>query len=537
MSLFRQKHITGTFAALLISSSFFACSSQKNLQTNAPKAIQTEAGMQSWGHLDPKKDKVPGMSVNKAYSKVIKNKTGEQVIVAVLDSGVDLLHEDLSAVLWKNPGEIPGDGIDNDGNGYVDDVFGYNFLGESYHEQLEVTRILARGLGSAELRQKAEKRYEKDLTEASQRVQEIGMMAQMLQSADQMIKKTLGKDNYTQEDLGNIKAGDELSDMQLDFMRYVLALGENTDALLEQLKEGVDYYTARMDYHLNKSFDGRSVVGDNPYDISDRNYGNGNPQNRVKDESHGTHVAGIIAADRTNQKGIKGVAHNVAIMSIRAVPDGDEYDKDIALGIRYAVDNGAKIINASFGKPFSPNADWVYEAIAYAASKDVLIVHAAGNDALDLDDPDNSNFPNDHKGKNSPEFADNVLTVGALNPSLKSDMIASFSNYGKTNVDIFAPGNEIYSTMPENEYDFQGGTSMAAPAVAGLAALIRSYYPQLSAAEVKKIIMDAGYQPKGQVALGEEDPKLYTLDQISRSGKIANAHQAMKLARKVARRK
>jgi subtilisin family serine protease len=243
-------------------------------------------------------------------------------------------------------------------------------------------------------------------------------------------------------------------------------------------------------------------------------------------------VAGIIAAERDNEVGTKGVANNVAIMSIRAVPNGDEYDKDVALGIRYAVDNGARIINASFGKAFSPDSEWVYDAIRYAAENDVLIVHAAGNDALDLDDKNNTNYPNDHRIGDS-EFADNVITVGALNNTYGSEMVASFSNYGTRNVDLFAPGGAIYSSMPGSKYEFQGGTSMAAPAVSGIAALVRSYFPKLTAAEVKKVLMDSGLSTKISVVVGGDPEKARPFDQLSRSGKMVNAYNALIMAQRV----
>lgn len=495
----------------------------------------SEAKIQRWGHLDPKSDNTPGMSVDRAYSKIIKNKQGQQVIVAVLDSGVDLLHEDLETVLWVNEGETAGNGMDNDNNGFIDDIHGYNFLGESYNEQLEATRILRLNIGDQQLQSKARTKYERDRAEAMSTFEQISMITTLIEAADASITKRLGTDTYTLEDLQEIEVGDEMTAMHVDILTQVLTSEESVSSVLEEMQRAKDHFQDRLNYHLNLDFDGRAVVGDDPYDITDQNYGNGNPQNRVKDESHGTHVAGIIAADRNNNTGIKGVAHNVSIMSIRAVPNGDEYDKDIALGIRYAVDNGAKIINASFGKAFSPNAEWVYDALEYAASKDVLFIHAAGNDGADLDDPENENFPNDHKKKTNPELVDNIITVGALTPYLNRGMIASFSNYGANSVDIFAPGDEIYSTTPGNEYQSQGGTSMAAPAVAGLAALIWSHYPNLTAPQVKQIIMESGLTPDFKITLAGDPENEYTLDQISRSGKIANAYEAMKMARKVSR--
>ncbi|MEX0291151.1 MAG: S8 family serine peptidase, partial [Flavobacteriaceae bacterium] len=305
--------------------------------------------------------------------------------------------------------------------------------------------------------------------------------------------------------------------------------------VLDILKEGITYFTEQLNYHLNVNHDGRKVVGDNPYDISDTNYGNGNPKNRVEDESHGTHVAGIIAAERNNGRGIRGVANNVKIMSIRAVPNGDEYDKDIALGIRYAVDNGAKIINASFGKGYSPNAQWVYDALKYAAENDVLFIHGSGNDGKNMDDPKNPGFPNDHGNHTTSEITDNVIEVGALEPKYGSEMVASYSNYGTKNVDVFAPGSAIYSTMPGNKYEYQDGTSMAAPAVTGIAALIRSQYPKLSAAQVKKILMVSGQKTKTSVILSGDTAKARPFNEASKSGKMVNAYNALILAGKVAK--
>ncbi|NRA92602.1 MAG: S8 family serine peptidase, partial [Psychroserpens sp.] len=258
-------------------------------------------------------------------------------------------------------------------------------------------------------------------------------------------------------------------------------------------------------------------------------YGNGNVKHVKKSESHGTHVAGIVAAERNNGKGANGVANNVEIMSIRAVPNGDEYDKDVAKAIRYAVDNGATVINGSFGKSFSPHSQWVRDAIKYAADKDVLIVHAAGNDSKDIDvEP---NFPADNI--NGQEIADNYISVGALAPIYGSKMVASFSNYGDQNVDVFAPGAQVYSTTPENEYDTKGGTSMAAPAVAGLAALIRSQYPNLSAAQVKKVILDSGLPLKTQVIVGGNAEDVRPFSELSKSGRIANAYNALIMASKI----
>ncbi|SHI47440.1 S8 family peptidase [Pseudozobellia thermophila] len=505
----------------------------ENIDTTPLKISDlTDAEKKHWGHLDLVSDTIPGMSVDKAYAEIIKNKKGETVVVAVLDSGIDLKHEDLDDVLWVNEDEIPGDGIDNDNNGYVDDIHGYNFLGESYNEQLEVTRIVKLKLGDAALQAKAKAKVEEEYAKALQQKQQYEQIFQAVKNADEAVKKELGKDNYTKEDLAGIATADQAMQQNVGILSQMLTYEDTIPKVLEQIEAGINYFTDQVNYNYNVDFDGRKVVGDDPYDINDTDYGNGNPQSRSEDESHGTHVAGIIAAERNNGIGVNGVANNVKIMSIRAVPNGDEYDKDIALGIRYAVDNGAKIINGSFGKAYSPKAQWVYDAIKYAADNDVLFVHAAGNEGADLDDPANPNFPNDQVN-NGPEIADNVITVGALTPKYGSEMVASFSNYGKVNVDVFAPGDDIYSSMPGSEYDFQGGTSMAAPAVAGVAALIRSYYPKLTASEVKQIIMQSGLAPRTQVIVSGDTSKTATLSEISKAGTIVNAYNALIMAHNV----
>jgi len=496
----------------------------------------TETQKKNWGHADLITDTIPGMSVDKAYADIIGNKKGEKIIVAVLDSGMDLTHEDLVDVLWVNKDEIPGNNIDDDNNGYIDDIHGYNFLGESYNEQLEMARIVGKKIGDASLQARAKNELDNDYQKAIQNKGQYEQILQAVQNADQEVKALLGKDSYTKKDLTEIKTEDENMQRNVSVLMQMLSIKDTVPEVLSELKDGIKYFSDQLNYNLNVDFDGRKIVGDDPYNFDDRGYGNGNPNNRVEDESHGTHVAGIIAAKRNNGLGANGVANNVEIMSIRAVPNGDEYDKDIALGIRYAVDNGAKIINGSFGKAYSPDAQWVYDAIKYAAEHDVLFVHAAGNSGEDLDDPNNPNFPNDQIN-NGPEMADNVITVGALSSKYGSEMVASFSNYGFINVDLFAPGDAIYSTMPNNEYDFQGGTSMAAPAVAGVAALVWSYYPKLTASQVKAILMSSGLTTKSKVVVAGDTSKSMDFQEISKSGKMVNAYNALIMADAVSRGK
>lgn len=496
----------------------------------------SETEKKRWGHSDLLSDTIPGLSLDKAYNEVIKNKKGRTVVVAVLDTGIDLDHEDLDGVLWTNTDERPGNGIDDDNNGYVDDVHGYNFLGESYNEQLEFVRMLRLGIGDAATRARAEAKLDKEYPEALQNKQQYEQILQVVSNADKAVKKELGKDSYTKKEVVGIEAKTEEMQQHKAVLLQMYQYSDSIEELLVDVKKGVTHFTEQANYNLNRTFNGREVVGDDPYDINDRNYGNGDPRNRSVEESHGTHVAGIIAAERKNGLGVDGVANNVKIMAVRVVPNGDEYDKDVALGIRYAVDNGAKIINCSFGKSFSPKAEWVYDAIKYAAEKDVLIVHAAGNDGDNIDLESNPNYPNDHQFTPK-EIVENVITVGALAPSYGSKMVANFSNFGDNNVDVFAPGDDIYSTMPGNNYEFQGGTSMAAPAVAGVAALIRSQYPTLSAPQVKNILMQSGLTSKATVILGGDPLNSKPFGEISKSGKMVNAFNALLLADNIAKGK
>ena len=416
-----------------------------------PSASLSDFNKNKWQHLDPVDDSIPGMSVEKAYNELIKNQKGELVIVAVLDSGIDIDHDDLKENIWKNINEIPGNKIDDDNNGFIDDIYGWNYLGEAYFEQLELTRLLGKGTDFPE-KEEAQKDYDK---------------------------------------------------------RFANARSEN-------IKK----------YYLNFDFRGRTT-GDDPDNFDEVDYGDNNVKHIRPDESHGTHVAGIIAASRNNGFGIDGVANNVKIMSLRVVPYGDEYDKDVALGIKYAADNGAHIINTSFGKGFSPHSDKVREAIAYAASKDVLIVNAAGNDNDDLDVV--PVYPNDSY-KNGPEVSDNFISVGALNPYFGKYLKADFSNYGKINVDVFAPGVNIRSLIPENKYDSFSGTSMASPGVAGVAAVLKSYFPKLKANELKKILIESGIEVNSEIRINSEIEKEF--GEISKSGKIVNLYNALIYASK-----
>ena len=515
------------FLAISLIALSYTAFSQTSTSENYKKQPLSEEQLQRWSHLDLEKDSIPGMSVDRLYSELIKDKKGSKVVVAVIDSGVDIDHPDLKSAIWTNINEKPNNKKDDDKNGFIDDVHGWNFLGESNNENLELVRMLKKPDDGSE-------EYKKAITDYEEKYNKIFALkptVDMFLNADKKIREELKKDNYTLEELNEMPSV-KYELFQSKRMMQSFAEQSGGEKFRDELDEFKDYVYDQLNYNLNKEFDGRKIVGDNPNDINDKKYGNNKVYSKErKDSLHGTHVAGIIAQKRGNGNGGDGVVENVEIMAIRAVPNGDEYDKDIALSIRYAVDNGAKVINGSFGKDYSPHAEWVWDAIKYAESKDVLIVFAAGNDGKNMDTE--PSFPSDSKDKKT-EVASNVLKIGALNNNYGPKMVADFSNYGATNVDIFAPGVKIYATIPEGKYKYEQGTSMASPNVAGVAALIRSYYPTLKAAQVKQIIMQSGTAINFDVEVGE-DQKIIPFSQICVSGKIVNAFNAMKMAEQVSK--
>ncbi len=514
------------------------------ITTPAKRGSLTEQELQQWPHADIVSDSIPGISLNMAY-EFIADKEGTTVIVAVIDSGIDIEHEDLKDVVWVNKNEIAGNGIDNDKNGYVDDVYGWNFFGgadgTNIPEQLEITRVYKKLSAKYEIiyegdipqkdkteysyYKKVKEDYKKGYQKAVKKLKYYKEKKELLIASDAHIKSKLNKSTYTLEEVKNLPEQDQ----NIKLMK-VLSRGFTIEEYIGKLDGTINHYKSSVEINYNVDFDGRAVTGDNPYNIKDTDYGNSFVRGSLTEESHGTHVSGIILAERENGKGMNGVATNVQLMSIRAVPNGDEYDKDVALAIRYAVDNGAKVINMSFGKSYATNPEWVYDAIKYAEKHDVLLVHAAGNDNSNL--ATYNNYPTDAPDKLN-EITDNLITIGSSTRHFDEKLVSSFSNYGKNNVDIFAPGSEIYSTIPNNKYKMMQGTSMASPVVAGVAALIRSYYPELSASQVKHIIMNSGTKANFDVLLPGGEGKKVPFSELSVSGAIVNAHNALLLADKM----
>ncbi|MBP9689669.1 MAG: S8 family peptidase [Bacteroidia bacterium] len=499
----------------------------------------------NWFNLDPKLNKVNGVSTERAYLELLKGKGAEKVIVAVIDGGTEVLHEDLKRVIWVNRGEIANNGIDDDKNGYVDDVNGWNFIGgpdiNVDEDNLEVTRLYKQlkpryekvdtnSLDGAEKDNyaffiKVRNAYNKGFKEYAM----YNNIYTALENGVVSLTNNLKKDSLSMAEFKAYKPIDMNEAMAHNSIAKTFEASKANYVVISKFSKGLSEAKSQIskavDYQYNLDFDSRTIVGDNYENPHERYYGNnklGEPNGE-----HGTHVAGIIAADRTNGGGINGVSDQTEIMVLRVVPDGDERDKDVANAIRYAVDNGAKIINMSFGKPFSPYKNVVDEAVIYAKEKDVLLVHAAGNDNKNLEVDDN--FPND---KIEGYDASNWLEVGASSWKAKKLITAPFSNYGKTTVDVFAPGVDIKSCVPKSSYAVYSGTSMASPVTAGVAAVLRSYYPQLTAAEVKKIIMDSSIKIKGKVLIPGTKKKV-KLSEICISGGIVNLYQAVLLAEKL----
>ncbi len=514
---------------------------------------------QTWQLLDYQQDSVYGTSVDKAYNELLKGKKSHPVIVAVIDEGVDITHEDLQGHIWTNEKEIPGNSIDDDENGYTDDMHGWNFLGGKDGKMIyttnseadrEYARLLPKYRGITDSTQALDKEEYRYFLRVKKyhRQDSLGRIEDSYDSQSKFFHQLTAADSF----MRSVSKKQFIIFSDIDSFQPIDSLGKSTKSFLLDFYDDVDpdiqkipldsilklsekYLSSHKDelllYDQVKSdpFEMRKeIVGDDPFNINDRNYGN----NIVGDQfaDHGTHCSGIIAAIRNNGIGIDGVADNVLIMPIRAVNTlhyGDEMDKDIALAIRYAVDNGARIISMSFGKDFSPQKKWVDDAVRYAEKKGVLLVHAAGNNGRNIDSV--AFYPNGDF-LNSSGRAKNVITVGASGPDTSFELPASFSNYGQKEVDLFAPGVNIYSSVPGNEYQFDSGTSMATPVVAGIAALLLEYYPGLTAEQLKDILMRSVTSLKGKLVNKPGSKEKVDFSTLCVSGGIVNAYKALQLA-------
>ncbi|HSZ86557.1 MAG TPA: S8 family peptidase [Puia sp.] len=436
-------------------------------QATAQKSIPKD-----WYQKDPNTDSLAGISLDKAY-QLLKGRSSVTVTVAIIDNGIDLEHEDLKNVIWTNKKEIPGNGIDDDHNGYVDDVHGWNFRGAK-----DGTMIENEQRGSTQF-------------------------------------YLAWKDKFENADTNFLDAKDKK-----EFAIYLKAKKDYLEKL--KSKDSSDIrFSYNADYHSDKLISNDLQISSNLY--------YGSPYVKLTSNlTHGTHVAGIIGAQRNNNKGIDGIADNVLIMPIVAsTAIGDERDKDVANAIYYAVDNGAKIISMSFSKLYSSQKKMVDEAIRYAEKKEVLIVHCAGNDGVNIDSPANYHYPIAIDENDS--VAGNFITVGWSRPLFDHRLAHPYSNYGKKNVDLFAPGSDIYSTVPGNGYDYKSGSSMSAPVVSGVAALLFSYFPSLTVKQVKEILLGSVYKPNQIVNRPQTKTEVH-FNTLSVTGGIVNAYNAVKMA-------
>jgi subtilisin family serine protease len=492
-----------------------------------------------WYNLDPTNDGVLGVSADRAYKVLPTGRTLQPVIVAVIDDGVDIFHPDFEGRIWRNTEEIPDNGIDDDGNGYVDDVHGWNFLGNPNgecieFENLELTRLLRplqTRFADAEPKKiaKVDKKdfatyialkseYDAAMENLNQEFTQFAQIAALVKGAYGYMSNRLGKEEVSLADLAAFQPQDDEERQIVEFL--LMAEQEGVRGYLE---EAGKYFEESLSYHYNLDFEPRTLV--NEADSKAKGIAYGNPMVWAANPDHGTHVAGIIGAVRGNGVGVDGIAANAIIMPIRAVPGGDERDEDVALAIRYAADNGARIINMSFGKALSPDKELVWDAIRYARSKDVLLVHAAGNDTKNIDKM--PNYPDGSLGGKKGNF-DHWIEVAASGPVNDLSLLADFSNFGPVRVDVMAPGVDILSLHPGGEVKVNSGTSMAAPVVSGVATVLRGLYPELSAPQIKRLIINSLYYPTN--ARTETDKGEVPLSKLIRYPGIVNLERAIQRA-------
>lgn len=507
-----------------------------------------------WWYKDYTQDTIAGTSLDRAYKELLQNKKGREIIVAVLDTKLDIFHEDLKDQIWVNEDEIPDNGIDDDNNGYVDDVNGWDFLSNDKgeflaYENAEIVRVIRKydpifkGKKLEDIAEnqkqafqiyiKAKSELETSLNVYKVRLKNTYADYETFQKAQTLLQKMLKKEKFTSYDLYSLQKIEQKDTLVLQYVNF-MKKKLRSSTTLESLKDGIEYYENGLYKTYNIDYNEREIVGDNDKNINDKFYGYHKVHGRVPFE-HSIGVSGVIGARRDNNIGIQGISNNIKIMPIVMVASGDEHDKDIALAIRYAVDNGASVINMSWGKDYSTHQNWVHDAMKYAEKHDVLLVKSAGNLTNNIDVK--RYFLSDYI--EDKEVVTNCIMVGASNYNATEKLSAYFSNYGKNNVDIFAPGVKMYTTKSDNEYEYSRGTSVAAPVVSGISAMIRSYYPNLTASEVKMILMESGSSFDLKVRIYNRNGKNTYLpfSELSKSGKIVNAYNALLLAEKVSNAK
>lgn len=499
-----------------------------------------------WPLKDFEKDSIPGISLEKAYEELDLMNSGQEVIVAVIDTKIDIDHEDLIQQIYVNSDEIPNNNIDDDNNGYIDDINGWNFLGYGNSESLYVgsgnhIKIIRKydnkfsskdssEISSADLN--AYRKYLKALQiqendiERGQGLIEYGeALATYWDQAVEAFGSDLINDSINQQVIDSLNPKNEDEEVLVEYLGNVVAYSFQTIDFKELIRDG-GYLKDSVN---SVTYNERVFIGDDENNLSDIQYGNPLVHDKENKYQHGTKIAGAIAATRNNNGGLRGISNNIKIMPLSISPLGYENDKDFYLAVKYACDNKAKIINFSSGQYLAMNEDFLKKAILYAEAKDVLIVTSAGNDGINLDEPDQNMFPLDYD-EDGVEFAGNLIRVGASSSVADSTLFSGFSNYGKDNVDLFAPGTLISVAHPGPRkylWSREDGTSISAAYTSGVAALLKSHYPSLTATEIKSILMDSGKAFEIDVLLGEGKVPFSSL---SKSGKILNAYNALKEA-------
>ena len=556
------------FTCFVFIANIVSCFSQENTTSSNLFTIKQDSSLNNWFQKDYLQDGLPGISLDKWYKQNKRIPKTNEMIVAVIDTKIDLKHEDLENQIWINTKEIANNGIDDDGNGFIDDVNGWNFLGYSNGGYIkwgnnEFVRIIrkwaqvfkdktAEQLSKNELNQfkeyeRAQLKFGTETKFYKNWLRSLQYLIKVYPLVKDTLKHYFPKEDYTNQQLDSLYQKHKINDKSfrsrrddndkdlgalIDYMRVSLGSNQNT---LTDIKDQESQLNSIVNECLNLEFNERHFINDDVFIAK----GNNEIINSIKKEytieNHSTLVSGIIAAERTNDIGIKGVAPHTKIMPLVICSNVDEHDNDIAAAIRYAVNNGAKVINMSFGKEFSLYKNRVINAYKYAEKNDVLLVHAAGNNSFNVDD--NPYYPSDVDYENPDEVVDNFITVGSISQKIDSSFVSEFSNYGKKNVDLFAPGDKIYTTTAGNSYAYDSGTSLAAPMVSGTAAMIWSYYPKLTAKEVKQIILESGTAYDIEVLIPGGEGKKAKFSELSKSGKVLNAYNAMQLAEKVSKKK
>lgn len=535
--------------------SILLCCKSVEQSKNDPTILKSiSSNFDSWHYKDINKDSIYGTSFYKWKQENNNSKPKNKIIVAVLDTQIDLLHEALNGKLWKNEKEIPNNHIDDDKNGYIDDVNGWNYIGYKNgnyyrYDNFEYTKIIGNkkkfiennsfGKDTSYLNKiykKVEQKQKKNEDYYKNWKKSLDFRVNNWKKVEDTIKHFFPNDDYTINRLDSLYTIYKINDKTFKQRRndndedlgalifYKIVSLEVNHKTLSDLEEQNKQLDSIIKRNLNPILKSRTKLP----------LGNNILNNNTFQLDHSTLVAGTIGANDTNGK-IEGFHPNIKIMPLCISLSGDEYDEDIAKAIYYAVDNGAKIINMSIGKEFSMNQKLVTEALKYAELKDVLVVHPSGNDGMNIDE--DSYYPNDFDYYTQQDLVSNFINVGSISERKGEKVVSDFSNYGKNQVDIFAPGEDVLVAQPNNQYGKDSGTSIAGPMVSGTAALIRLYYPKLTAQEIKTCILESGTPVLHKVIKPGTKDEMVSFSELCKSGKILNTYNAMEMAKQMSKKK